>query len=44
MLYGSSVNQETERYRTSVIDIPAKHLQTLDVKLLCLFDTSLYFI
>ena len=24
LLYGSSVNQETESYRTSVIDIPAK--------------------
>ena len=34
MLYGSSVNPETDLYRTSVIDIPVYCLQTLDVKLL----------
>ena len=34
LLYGSSVNQTNNLYRTSVADIPVCCLQTLDVKLL----------
>ena len=38
LLYGSSVNQETDLYRTSVIDIPA----ILFTNIRCKTDTSLY--